>query len=239
VARLAAPFRPVVTLLVWVALAAGLVWLALLVGSPKASSATGDIQSIQFQLLAHTNLPSLGLDGQTKPRGQNGDVAILNNTAYVGGGSKNHGAHMTPGRICTDFGGVKNVNISNPSNPTLRPAIPVAASKPVLTGPFGTNRRNEPASAFNNVANSASAVDAFHNPVTNQDILAVATQRCEQSFFNGAFIDFWDVTDPASPVRVGRFDPENIPNPACTPTCVRGRHVTVQHRQPGRRLLRR
>ena len=218
-ARLVAPIRPIVSLLAWVGLAAALLWLAMLVDSPKASSATGDIQSIKFDLLAHTSLPSVGLDGQTKPRGQNGDVAIINNTAFVGGGSKNHGAHMTPGRICTDYGGVKNVDISNPSSPVLRAALPVEATKPINTGgnPFGNNRRNAPASALTNVASTAAAVDAFHNPVTNRDILAVATQRCEQSFFEGAFIDFWDVTNPASPTRVGRFDPENIINPACVP----------------------
>ena len=215
-ARLA-PLRPVATLTAWVALAAGLVWLALLAASPGASSATGDIQSVQLQLLAHTPLPSPGLDGQTKPRGNNGDVAIINDHAFVAGGSKNHGAHMTPGRICTDFGGVKVVDISNPSSPQLREPIDVEATKPVTTGPFGTNRRKADKSEFNNVASVASNVDAFHNPVTGQDILAVATQRCEQSFFDGAFIDFWDVSDPANPERVGRFDPENVLNPACTP----------------------
>ena len=103
-------YRPLALLLGSVAFAAGLVWVALLLASPQASSATGDIQSVKFDLLAHTSLPSLGLDGQTKPRGQNGDVAIINNTAFVGGGSKNHGAHMTAGR--TARGIARNVTQS-------------------------------------------------------------------------------------------------------------------------------
>ena len=216
-ARIAPSLRPVATLVALVGLAAGLVWIALLVTSPRASSATGDIQSVQLQLLGHTNLAAPGFDGQTKPRGNNGDVAIIGNHAFVAAGSKNHGAHMTPGRICTDHGGVKVVDISNPARPQLRTPIPVEATKPVLTGPAGTNRRKADRSQFTNIASAASAVDALHNPVTGQDILAVATQRCEQSFFDGAYVDFWDVSNPAAPSRVGRFDPESIINPLCSP----------------------
>ena len=221
-ARLAPSLRPVATLIAWVGAAAGLVWLALLATSPGASSATGDIESVRLELLSHTSLPSPGLDGQTKPRGNNSDVAIIGDHAYVAGGSKNHGAHMTPGRICTDYGGVKVVDIGNPSNPQLRDPIDIEATKAVMTGPFGNRRRTSDRSQFANVASTASAVDAIHHPVTGKDILAIATQRCEQSFFDGAYIDFWDVTNPANPTRVGRFDPENIPNPACNPGCPPG-----------------
>ena len=178
-ARFALSLRPVATVLAWLALAGALVWLALLATSPGASSATGEIQSVRLDVLAHTSLPSPGLDGQTKPRGNNGDVAIIGDHAYVAGGSKNHGAHMTPGRICTDYGGVKVVDISNPSSPQLREPIDIEATKPVVTGPAGTNRRKADRSEFNNVASTASAVDAIHNPVTGKDILAIATQRCE------------------------------------------------------------
>ena len=42
-------------------------------------------------------------------------------------------------------------------------------------------------------------------PAKGKDVLAIATQRCEQSFFNGAGIQFWDVTKPSAPVRLGSF----------------------------------
>ncbi len=73
-----------------------------------------------------------------------------------------------------------------------------------------------------NVSASASAVDAIDHPVANKKVLAIATQRCEQSFFDGARIEFWDVTNPDSPSMMGTFDPESIPNPLCNPTCPGG-----------------
>ncbi|MGH2899567.1 MAG: hypothetical protein ACRDMZ_12910, partial [Solirubrobacteraceae bacterium] len=160
-----------------------------------------------------TSLPSLGQDGTTKARGQNGDVAVLGNFAYVAGGAKNHGALSTPGRICTDFGGVKVVDISNPAAPAVVKQINLADTKTILTGPKGNPRRtaNVP-----NVSSTASSVDVIHNPVTNKDILAITTERCEQSFFDGARIEFWDVTTPASATMVGKLDPEDIINPLCT-----------------------
>jgi hypothetical protein len=196
------------------AVAGALVALALVVAAPEASSAPGDVQSVQFELLGQTRLPSPGLDGQTKPRGQNGDVAVIGDTAFVAGGARFHGAQSTPGRVCTDYGGVKVVDISDPSNPVDREPIDVEDTTGVSTGPTGNNRRGQ---NVDNVSVTASTVDAFRNPVANKDILAIATQRCEPSFFGGARVEFWDVTDPRNPTREGAFDPAELINPACDP----------------------
>ncbi|MGQ0521688.1 MAG: hypothetical protein ACT4PX_11140 [Actinomycetota bacterium] len=174
--------------------------------------APGTIEAVRLRHVATHNLASPGLDGQVKPRGQNGDVAVLGTTAFVGGGALFHGAHSSPGRICTDYGGVKVVDLSNPSAPVLRTTIRIEDTKGV------TNRANQ---KFDNVSVSAGAVDALriNTPTFTGDVLAIATQRCEPSFFNGARIEFWDVTNPASPAKIGVFDPETLinPTPGATP----------------------
>jgi len=43
-------------------------------------------------------------------------------------------------------------------------------------------------------------------------VLAISVQRCEISVFTGGRIEFWDVTNPASPSKMGAFDPETIAN---------------------------
>ena len=178
--------------------------------------ANAAVEGVDLTLRGQTALPSLGQDGTTKARGQNGDVSVLGNYAYVAAGSKNHGALATPGRICTDHGGVKVVDISNPASPTVVRQINIADTKTVLTGPKGNPRRG---ANIPNVASTASSVDVFHNPVANKDILAITTERCEQSFFDGARIEFWDVTNPNSipSTPIGVMDPQDILNPACTP----------------------
>ncbi len=206
-----------------VKLAAALSALLVLSGWVGVSSAA--VQSVDLTLRGQTSLPSLGLDGTVKPRGQNGDVSVLGDFAFVAAGSKNHGALSTPGRICTDHGGVKVVDLSNPASPQVIRQITIADTKTVLTGPKGNPRRtaNVP-----NVASTASSVDVLHNPAIGKDILAITTERCEQSFFDGARIEFWDVTDPKNipATPIGVFDPENIVNPLCTPgppiTCPAG-----------------
>ena len=173
----------------------------------------GDIRSVQLTLIGRHNLASRGLDGQVKPRGQNGDVAIIGKTAFVAGGALFHGARNTPGRVCTDYGGVKVVDLRRPSKPVLRTTIPiedntgVGAPWPTTNPRFG--RR------LDNVSDSVSSLDAvaMNTPTFRGNVLAIATQRCEPSFFFGARIEFWDVTRPATPRRLGIFDPETIPNP--------------------------
>ena len=181
-----------------------------------AGSAGAAVDGVELTQRGHTSLPSLGHDGQTKPRGQNGDVALLGDYAYVAGGSKNHGALATPGRICTDYGGVKVVNLSNPDAPTVVDQIDIADTKNILTGPKGNPRRG---ATVKNVSSTASSVDVFHNPVVHKDILAITTERCEQSFFDGARLELWDVTDPNNipSTPIGVMDPESIINPACIP----------------------
>ncbi len=82
-----------------------------------AVAAPGDLQGVDLSLQAKHDLASPGHDGQIKPRGQNGDLDVLGNTVYVAGGARFHGAQSTPGRVCTDFGGVKVVDVSNPGSP--------------------------------------------------------------------------------------------------------------------------
>ena len=178
-------------------------------------SANAAVTGVSLSLLGHTSLPSMGQDGTVKARGQNGNVAILGNYAFVAGGSKNHGALSTPGRICTDFGGVKVVDLTNPAAPTVIGQVNIADIKTVLTGPEGNPRRD---ATIPNVATTASSVDVFHNPVDNKNILAISTERCEQSFFDGARVEFWDVTDPRHipSTPIGVYDPQTVLNPLCS-----------------------
>ncbi len=189
---------------------------ALLLAFSSASVASAAVEGVDLTLRGSTSLPSLGQDGSTRARGQNGDVSVLGDTAFVSGGSKFHGALSTPGRICTDYGGVKVVDISDPATPKVIRQIDIADTKPVLTGPKGNPRRNR---TLKNVSSTASSVDVFHNSVANKDILAITTERCEPSFFDGARIEFWDVTDPKNipSAPIGVLDPENIINPGCSP----------------------
>jgi hypothetical protein len=207
-----------------VATVTGLVGAALSPLAPAASPAvaapaplSAPIESVQLSLLGSSNLASLGLDGQTKPRGQNGDVAVLGRTAFVAAGPIFHGASSSTGRICTDHGGVKVVDLTNPAQPTLQTTITMEDTKGVVSA--GTTRNGV---KFNNLSVTASAVDArtVSTPTFSGDVLAIATQRCEPSFFNGARLEFWDVTNRAAPAMLGVFDPANIPftPPGGTPT---------------------
>jgi len=186
----------------------------LLASAVGASAAPGDVQSVDLQVLGKSTLPSLGFDGQTKPRGQNGDVAVLGDTAFVGGGALFHGARSTPGRICTDYGGVKVVDIKDPANPTVLTQINIEDTKGIKSAPLGNPRRD---TKPNNVSSSVASVDVIDHPSAGKKILALATQRCEQSFFDGARLEFWDVSNPSNPTRAGVFNPESIVNPACIP----------------------
>lgn len=174
------------------------------------------VTSVDLKLVGTHNLASPGWDGEIKPRGQNGDVAVLDNpngrAAFVAGGARFHGLwSVTSGRVCTDYGGVKVVDLDQLASPAG--IIDIADTKSVLTGPIGNPRRGL---FLKNISSSASSVDALSftsGPAAGKDILAVATQRCEPSFFNGARLEFWDVTDRSNPTLAGVFDPESIPNP--------------------------
>ena len=195
-------------------LAAGLASVGAVAPPAAATNHTGSeaIESVQLSLLGSSNLPSLGLDGQTKPRGQNGDVAVLGRSAFVAAGPIFHGSASSTGRICTDHGGVKVVDLTNPGAPAVASTITIedtkGATSRIPTGsPAGT-----PAPKLNNISVSASAVDArtVTTPTFSGDVLAIAIQRCEQSFFTGARVEFWNVTNRAAPTKLGEFDPANI-----------------------------
>ena len=177
----------------------------------------GGIDSVDLTLLGQTNLASPGIDGTTKPRGNNGDVAVLNGFAYVAGGALFHGAQSSPGRICTDYGGVKVVDISNPANPQLEQPIDIVDLKGV--GSVILRGNNREFRTVTNVSTSVSSVDAMSvNTASFQgDLLAIATQRCEQFFTTGARIEFWDVTTPSNPTMIGDYNPEEIPRPSGPP----------------------
>ncbi|MDQ6804837.1 MAG: hypothetical protein M3065_07675, partial [Actinomycetota bacterium] len=166
-----------------------------------AATSAGAITSIKLSQVGHSDLAVTGLDGQNKPRGQNGDVATLGNAAFVAGGSLFHGAQSTPGRICTDYGGVKVVDLSNPGAPVVRSKINIADPQGVVQGPKGNPRRN---AQLANVSASVSSVDALQFP-DGKKVLAIAIQRCEQSFFTGGRIEFWDVSNLDSPTQLGVY----------------------------------
>ncbi|MBW3651221.1 MAG: hypothetical protein KY458_11705, partial [Actinobacteria bacterium] len=168
-----------------------------------ASPAPAPVESVQLSLLASHDLAAPGLDGEVKPRGQNGDLAVLGRTAFVAAGPIFHGANSSTGRICTDHGGVKVVDLSDPVRPTLVSTITIEDTKGVPT---------RGGAKFDNLAVTASAVDAraVRTPSFTGDVLAIATQRCEPSFFSGGRIEFWDVTNRAAPSRIGVFDPADI-----------------------------
>lgn len=165
-----------------------------------ASSAAA-ITSIRLTQVGHSDLAVPGLDGQTKPRGQNGSVATLGDAVFVAGGSLFHGAQSTPGRICTDYGGVKVVDISNPAAPTVKSKIDIADPQGIVQGPKGNPRRN---AQVPNVSSSVSSVSALQFP-DGRKVLAIATQRCEQSFFTGGRIEFWDVSNLSAPTKLGTY----------------------------------
>ena len=194
------------------------VFLVPLVGSPASlpaaaapvARAPGDVTNVTLTEVGSSDLASLGLDGMVKRRGQNNDVAVIGNTAFVGGGAVFHGGQSTAGRICTDYGGVKIVDLTTPASPTVTGTITVADTKTVLQGPVGNPRRGQ---TVNNVASSVSALDAMRHPINGKDVLAIATQRCEQGFFNGGRLEFWDVTNRAAPTLMNVFDGTSITPP--------------------------
>ncbi|MDP9072555.1 MAG: hypothetical protein M3N98_00020, partial [Actinomycetota bacterium] len=187
-------------------------------GATAPPPQVGDIVSVSLNQVGFTNLASLGLDGLTKARGQNGAVTVVGNTAFVGGGALFHGAQASGGRICTDYGGVKVVDITNPAAPVLRNPINIVDTLGAQQGPTTSPRFGK---KFDNVSVSAGAVNAMSvtgamgvnvggTPFTG-DVLAIGIQRCEQSFFSGGRVEFWNVTDPTNPVKVGTFDPPSAP----------------------------
>ncbi len=195
--------------------------LALAAATTHVVEASGQVTRADLRLVGQSDLAVPGTDGSgpRKPRGNNDDVAIVGNTAFVGGGSSFHGVRSTPGRVCTDWGGIKNVDLTDPAKPVLRAPIrmddPAGIAAPVgnprqtesLAPPAGQGRR------FHNVAQAANALDAKSVEVAGfkGDLLAVSVARCENSFFAGGRFEFYDVTNPANPQKVGMFDSPGTP----------------------------
>lgn len=89
------------------------------------------------------------------------------------------------------------VSLATPSQPVLQTTITIKDT-------IGASNRGN--AKFDNVSVSAGAVDVISHP-SGKNVLAIATQRCEQSFFAGARVEFWDVTNPAGPVQISTYDP--------------------------------
>lgn len=170
--------------------------------SPSPSPDPGP-GAFTLELVGHHDLAAPGHDGEVRPRGSNGDVALIGTAAFVAAGATTRATRSGPGRICTDHGGVKVVDLTDPDEPALLGTVDVEDTEGVLAGPDDNPRRGL---QLDNVAVSVATVDALRHPQTGRHILAVATQRCEPPLDTGARVEFWDVTDPAAPTRVGVHD---------------------------------
>lgn len=170
-----------------------------------ALAAPGDVESVDLELIGQSALPSPGLDGETKPRGNNGDIAVLRDHAYIAAGTAYHGARASTGRICSDHGGVKVVDLADPANPQLRTPITIEDTTGVgAPWPASNPRRGQ---SFNNVSGTATSVDvrSVSTPSFTGDLLAISIFRCEPNFFSGdGRLEFWDVSNPAAPVELGQ-----------------------------------
>jgi hypothetical protein len=139
-------------------------------------------------------------------RGFNADVWVHEGFAYVGQWGFTDWAQGAKQRFCPEGedSGVAVVDARDPSNP-----VEVAR----LQNPAGTS------------AEDVVVFTARFGEFEGRDIAAAGIQVCggsryDTSFFRGIML--WDVTDPANPVELGRFD---------TGCCTRGLHeFEVQHR---------
>ena len=180
-------------------------WAWVLVAASVAAAAPGDVSSVDLQVVGQSSLPSPGLDGETKPRGNNGDIAALKNTAYIAAGAAYYGGRATSGRICSDHGGVKVVDLSNPASPQLQTPITITDSTGVGAPWRAENPRR--GAQFPNVSGTATSVDARSVSTASftGDLLAISVFRCEPNFFSGdGRLEFWDVSNPAAPVELGQ-----------------------------------
>lgn len=143
-------------------------------------------------------------------RGYNADVAVHRGFAYVGHWGFDDWAGGTS-RFCPQppRSGVAVVDARDPSHP-----VRVAT----LQNPAGTS------------AEDVNVFTARYGPMKGKDIAAVGIQVCGGSRYDtGIFrgVQLFDVTDPRSPVEVGRLS---------TGCCTRGLHETdVAHRTDLRR----
>ena len=123
-------------------------------------------------------------------QGANASVAVVGNTAVVGAGfianNASHAGFYNP--ITCPFVSVKVVDLTNPAAPAVASTIPV---------PFGQ---------------VALDVDAIHVSTSSftGDLAAVAFTACAVAGFSSpAGVGFYNVTNRASPVLLGRIFPDD------------------------------
>ncbi len=131
-------------------------------------------------------------------RGLNGHVAVLGNYAFVGFGTNGGFAsqwNKTP--TCrdagpADAGAVKVVSLTDPANPTVVGTISPTAFDPT-------------AAAEKTLARDVAAIH-MSTPFFTGDLLAVALESCNAGSEGFVGVNFYDVTNPASPALLGRDD---------------------------------
>jgi hypothetical protein len=146
-------------------------------------------------------------------RGFNADVWVHERYAYVGSWGFSDFASGSKTRFCPspEKSGVAVLDTTNPSNPRR---------VSTLRNPVGTS------------VEDVVAFGAEHGAFAGRDLAVGGIQVCggsryDESIFRGLIV--WDVTDPASPVELGRLS---------TGCCTRGLHeLEVQHRPDLRRTF--
>lgn len=138
-------------------------------------------------VVGHSDLGGAGL---------NGHVAVLANHAYVGYGTNGLGFQWNKTPKCTEAGTpggvVKVVSLADPANPTV-----VATINPAVLSP---------AAARFTIARDVAAL-RVSTPLFTGDLLAVALEKCATFGSNVPVgVQFYDVTNPASPQLLGVDD---------------------------------
>src|SRR5215207_193211 len=159
-------------------------------------AATTEGSALNMELVGHNNLGN---------RGYNADVYVHHGYAYVGSWGFQDWSGGGENRFCPDESksGVEVIDVRAPARPTV-------VSK--LQNPASTS------------AEDVVVFTARYGALAGHDIAASGIQTCgsryDTNLFRGLMV--WDVTNPSSPVELGRF------NTGC---CTRGIHeLEVQHR---------
>ncbi len=148
-------------------------------------------QAASLDLVGQNNLGGGGLNGQ---------VATIGNTAIVASGvlpARNlHTSFYDLPWITCPSTTVKVVDVSTPSSPTVVSQIPL-----------------DPAMVANDVA-------ALHvnTPSFTGDLLAVTLARCNSTAANGG-VAYYNITNPANPVLLGRYTADANRATTATSTC--------------------
>ena len=154
-----------------------------------AASAQADTLEVQGQ----SNLGGTGLNGQVATVG---NIAVVGSGILAGQGARTSYYSSYPCPPTT----VKIVDVSTPSSPVIRSEIPIEA----LAVP--------------------SDVDALRidTPSFNGVLLAVALVRCQATAAGNATergVAYYDITNPANPVFLSRFNPDDNAFLATDPMC--------------------